>query len=87
MTGTLFVVALVVALVGFDRAMLAAEARGWVHWRRSPPSTAAAGTALLEILSLYEPAHHHVVDERRSVRTDDAEDADPLDPLPVLRRG
>lgn len=71
---------LVVAVVVIDRVMLAAETRGWVRWRRSPPSTVAAGTALLEILSLYEPAHQPVVEERRSARTDDAEDGDPLDP-------
>lgn len=84
MAGALLVVSLVVAVVVFDRAMLAAETRGWVRWRRSPPSSAAAGTALLEILSLYEPAHQHVVEERRSARTDDAEDGDPLDPLDPL---
>lgn len=95
MTGVLIVSAFVAGLVAFDRLMLAAEARGWVRWRRSPPTRASANTALLEILSIYEPAHQHVVEERRATDADDeAGDDDPigrLDPFgrlePLGRRG
>jgi hypothetical protein len=80
------IVAIFVAfLVGTDRGMLAAEARGWVRWRRSPPTRASASTALLEILSIYEPAHHHVAEERRSVGREEAGDDDPLEPQPGPR--
>jgi hypothetical protein len=69
-------------LVGFDQLMLAAERRGWVRWRRSPPSRASASTALLEILSIYQPSHEHVVEERRAADLDEAEDDEPLLRLP-----
>jgi hypothetical protein len=65
-------------LVGFDRSMLAAERRGWVRWRRSPPSRATASTALLQILSIYQPSHEHIVEERRAADADEAEDDEPL---------
>jgi hypothetical protein len=65
-------------LVAFDRLMLAAERRGWVRWRRSPPSRASANTALLSVLSLYQPSHEHIVEERRAADTDEAEDDEPL---------
>jgi hypothetical protein len=37
-TGTLIVTGLVAAFVFLDQLLLAAERRGWVRWRRSPPS-------------------------------------------------
>lgn len=81
MTGVFIVAASIAGLLAFDRLMLAAEARGWVRWRRSPPTRASANTALLEILSIYEPAHQHVVEERRATDAEDeAGDDDPLDP-------
>jgi hypothetical protein len=65
-------------LVGFDQLMLAAERRGWVRWRRSPPARSSASTALLHILSVYQPSHEHIVEERRAADSDEAEDDEPL---------
>lgn len=74
-------VALVVAFV-VDRLALAAEARGWIRWRRSPPSATSVGTAMLSVQALFEPDREHVVQERldEESRIDLAEDADPDGP-------
>ena len=64
-----------------DRAMLAAEARGWVRWRRSPPGRTAVGGAMLELHSILEPEKEHVVEERARERgaIDQADDDEPED--------
>jgi hypothetical protein len=70
-----------------DRILLAAEARGLVFYRRRRPSPGVASTALLEVMSIYEPSHQHVVDERRATGGDESEDDEPLEPAPrPLRR-
>jgi hypothetical protein len=72
-------VGLVVAFV-VDRLALAAEARGWIRWRRAPPSSTSVGTAMLSVQALFEPDREHVVQERldEESRIDVAEDADPV---------
>lgn len=72
MTGLGWVLVLVVVLVAVDHAFLAAERRGWMRWRRTPPSRRTAGSALLGIQALFEPGAEHVVEEVR--RADDDRD-------------
>jgi hypothetical protein len=69
----------VVALV-FDRAMLWAERRGWVYWRREKAFHSALGSAMLEVQSILEPDKEHVVEERARQRGD-IEQAGSDDPL------
>lgn len=75
------IVGLIAAWLGFDRAMLWAEQRGWVYWRRNKASRSAVGSALLELQSILEPDKEHVVEERARQRGDieQAGDDDPLD--------
>jgi hypothetical protein len=69
------------ALFALDRALLAAERRGWVYWRRRGPTPGAAGTALLEVQAIFEPDRQHVVEEirRQGADIDHAADDEPLD--------
>ena len=67
----------VVVLAAFvlDRLALAAEARGWIYWRRRGPSRGAVGAAMQQIMLVFDPAPQHVLEER----VHQADDAD-LDP-------
>lgn len=69
------------ALVVVDRLLLAAEARGWVYWRRRTATGSSAGSALLGVQAILEPnAEHVVAEERRQADDIDvAGDDDPLD--------
>lgn len=77
---------LVTAALVFDRAMLWAEGRGWVYWRRNKASRSASGSAMLELQSILEPDKEHVVEERARQRGDiqQAGDDEPLDDEPGL---
>lgn len=75
---------LLVAALLFDRAMLWAERRGWVYWRRNKASRSAWGSAMLELQSIFEPDKEHVLEERARQRGDiqQAGDDDPIDEEP-----
>jgi len=75
-----WVVAGVLVLALVDRAALLAEARGWIRWRRTPPSRTAAGNALLHVQAIFEPQIQHVVDEREQIGADQPGDDEPPDP-------
>ena len=64
----------------FDRAMLWAEKRGWVYWRRNKASHSSLGSAMLEVQSILEPDKEHVVEEQARQRgdIDQTSDDDPL---------
>lgn len=80
-TSAIAVAVVVVAALLFDRAMLLAEGRGWVYWRRNKASRAAWGSAMLELQSILEPDTEYVLEERARQRGDiqQAGDDDPLD--------
>ena len=61
---------LVTAALFFDRAMLWAEKRGWVYWRRNKASRSAWASAMLELQAILEPDKEHVVEERARQRGD-----------------
>lgn len=70
------VAGLVLALILVDRLLLAAEARGWIYWRRRKASTGTFGGALLEVQKLVEPGQRHVAEarEERPAAPDDEGD-------------
>ena len=74
------VVGLVALALVLDRAMLWAEKRGWVYWRRNKASSSSLGSAMLEVQSILEPDKKHVVEEQARQRSDidQAGDDDPL---------
>lgn len=76
----LWVLGLVVVLFVLDRLALWAESRGWIYWRRSPPSGSAAGNALMSVAGIFEPGKQHAVEEqqRAEVAGDRDEDDEPL---------
>lgn len=69
-------------LVAIDQLFLAAERRGWMYWRKSPPSRSRVSSAMLAVQSIFEPDREHVVEERarEEADIDIAGDDDPLDP-------
>lgn len=71
-------VAGVLALLLVDRLLLAAERRGFVHWRKRRPSRVTVSTALLSLQAIYEPQKVHVVEERRRSNVEQAGDDEPL---------
>jgi hypothetical protein len=76
-----------VVLLVADRLLLAAEARGWIYYRRRRPPTGTASSGLLTVMSIYQPGHEHIVDQRRQAATavDEEHDSDPLDLPPTAR--
>lgn len=80
MTWAAWVIAAALALALVDRLALLAEARGWIRWRRTPPSRSAAGNALLHVQAIFEPQIQHVVEEREQIGADQPGDDEPPDP-------
>lgn len=71
--------ALLVVLV-VDRLALAAEAHGWIYWRRRRATTSSAGNALVALQAILEPAREHTIAEetREATDVDDADEDEPL---------
>ena len=68
-----FVVVAGLVALGFalDRVALWAEAKGWIYWRRRPRSaTTAAGVVMGELLEVFQPTRHVVVEESDRKRMD-----------------
>jgi hypothetical protein len=59
---TLIVAGVVAALVAVDRLLLAAEARGWIYWRRRKASPGTRAGAMLELHALLEPDRKHAAE-------------------------
>jgi|CXWL01.1.fsa_nt_gi hypothetical protein len=72
-----WVIASCVLLWLLDRLLLAAEARGWVFYRRRRASRSALGNAFLEVQRLLEPAQEHALEVRRAEPGESAESGDP----------
>jgi len=84
---TLAVVAVAALLAGLDRLLLAAEARGFIYYRRRKASPGSLGSAMLEIHSLMQPSARHVVDEQRRVVEEEDDEGEPPDPHPTRGQG
>ena len=72
--------AAVAALLLVDRLLLAAEARGWIYWRKRKASPGSLGSAMLEIQSHLQASARHAVEEQRRVVREDDEAGEPPDP-------
>lgn len=55
-------IAVAACLVVIDRLLLAAEARGWIYWRRRKASPGSAAGALLELHAMLEPDRRHAAE-------------------------
>lgn len=64
------VVLAVLLLWLLDRALLAAEERGWIYWRHRKPSSSQMGSAMLSVHGILEPDKQHVVEERQRQEAD-----------------
>lgn len=70
----LIVAGIVAALWAIDRLALAAEARGWIYWRRRQASLGTRAGAMLEIQALLEPGRRHVIEARQSEEAMDGDE-------------
>ncbi len=82
MDGWLVAILIAVAVLAIDQAALAAERRGWIRWRRSPPSRSSVSTAMLSVQALFEPDRTHVITQRAhdELDIDVVDDDEPLHP-------
>ena len=70
-------IAVAVALLVLDRLLLAAEARGWIYWRRRRASPGTRASALLELHALLEPDRHYVAEAMREESREEDDEGDP----------
>lgn len=73
---TILAVATLLAFV-IDRLLLAAEARGWIYYRKKQSSPATSASAFLEIQSMLEPGRKY---EIRAMQDEEEETDDSGDP-------
>ena len=63
-----------------DRALLWAESRGWVYYRRNKPGRGASTYHLLEWTSTFDPTQREVIEIRVKEERREDESGDPLGP-------
>lgn len=66
-----------VALAVADRLLLAAEARGWIYYRKKKASPGTRSAAALELQALMEPGRKHVVESVRDEQSERDESGEP----------
>jgi len=69
---------IVAALYAIDRLLLAAEARGWIYWRKKSASPGTTASAMLEVQSLIQPGNAHVVEALRSEASEEDDEGDDI---------
>jgi hypothetical protein len=74
---TIVLVVAMLALWLADRLLLAAEARGWIYYRRRKASPGTRASAFLEMQSMFEPGRTHEVE---AIRREESERDDSGDP-------
>lgn len=60
-----------------DRLLLAAEARGWIYYRRRKASPGTRASAFLEMQSMLEPGRTHEVEAIRGEENGSEESGEP----------
>jgi hypothetical protein len=60
-----------------DRLLLAAEARGWIYWRRRKASPGTRAGAVMELHALLEPDRKHTAEALREVRHEEDDEGGP----------
>ncbi|MGK2856865.1 MAG: hypothetical protein ACSLFQ_06640 [Thermoanaerobaculia bacterium] len=71
------ILAVAVALFALDRLLLAAEARGWIYYRKKQSSPGTSASAFLELQSMLEPGRKY---EIQALRNDEEERDDEGEP-------
>lgn len=69
----------VAVLVVADRALLAAERRGWIYYRTRRPSKGAAAERMVQLGTIWDPSQAHHLQEKDRQEDDADEDAEPSD--------
>ena len=59
------------------RLLLCMEAHGWIYYVHKKPDPASLGTAFLELNTMAEPQKRHVLELKRSQRTEHNDAAGP----------
>jgi hypothetical protein len=67
----------IVVLLTIDRLLLAAEARGWIYWRRRKASPGTRAGAILELHALLEPDRRHTAEVLREETHEEDDEGDP----------
>lgn len=73
----LIVLGAAAVLAALDRLLQAAEARGFIYYRRKRASPGSLGSAMMEIQSHLQPSARHAVEEQRRVTKEADESGDP----------
>lgn len=60
----LWVIGIAAAGWSLDRLMLAAEARGWIYYRRRRGHATMGGVVADLMVDALQPSHHYVIEER-----------------------
>lgn len=77
MIATVWLLAVVGALYALHRLGLWMESRGWIYYRKKHGSSGAAGSAFLEVQSLFEPGAQHVLEVKRNAGSEHDDSGDP----------
>lgn len=75
--GSLILCLLAVLLWLVDRGLLKAEERGWIYWRKRRGHSDRLGQAFLDLHTMLEPRHRHVLEEKRRERDEKAAEGAP----------
>jgi hypothetical protein len=80
MTYLLWIVGAAIVLFLLDKALLKAEARGWIYYRRNEPKRSGLGNAFLEIQKIWEPSKEAMVEVMKEEKKEQSDSGDPPEP-------
>jgi hypothetical protein len=69
--------AVIFAAAVLDRLLLAAEARGWIYWRRRKASPGTRAGAMLELHAMLEPSRRHAAEVVRAEAHEEDDEGGP----------
>ncbi|MFA6956984.1 MAG: hypothetical protein WC538_14040 [Thermoanaerobaculia bacterium] len=70
----------VVLAVIVDRLLLAAEARGWIYYRKKQSSPGTSASAFLELHSMLEPGRKYEIQANQSEEEERDDEGEPPSP-------
>jgi hypothetical protein len=76
----LILIAVAAALFALDRLLLAAEARGWIYYRKKQASPGTGASAFLELQSMLEPGRKHEISALRREEEERDDEGEPPSP-------
>jgi len=71
---------LTIAIFVVDRLLLAAEARGWIYYRKRQSSPRTSASAFLELQSMLEPGRKYEIQAIQSEEVERDDEGDPPSP-------